>query len=117
LGLASKLKKNSSFFIQEKILMEKKRILLEKLQTTLQDKKNALSDKIVAASDSAQAKIRVLRDLSERYSSVKKQNDMQKVKIDLKNQIHQAKMDLEKDLQTCMDLSRHVSALTASNHS
>ncbi len=116
-GLASKLKKNNSFFIQEKILMERKRIMLEKLQTTFQDKKIALSEKIVAASDSAQAKIRVLRDLSEKYSSVRKKNDMQKVKMDLKNQIHQAKKDLQKDLKACMDLSRHVSTLAASNQS
>jgi len=114
-GLASKLKKNQRYFIEERILLDRKRILLEKIQSSYADQKDAWKEKIQALTENAQAKIRLMRDLSERYNTMKKARDKKELLLQLKAQIKTTQKDLEKEWQYWVDMTKDVMAGSATS--
>ncbi len=114
-GLASKLRKNQRYFIEERLLMERKRILLAKIQSSYEDQKDVLKEKIQNLTDSAQAKLRLMRDLTERYSMLKKSADKKEVVLDLKEQIKVAKKELKQEWEYWMDMTKDIMSGTAAS--
>lgn len=108
IGLASKLKKNQRYFIEERILLDRKRILLEKIQSSYEDQKEVWKEKITSLTESAQTKIRLMRDLSERYNTMKKARDKKELLLELRSQIKTTKKDLKKEWQYWVDMTHDV---------
>ena len=110
LGLASKLKKNQRFFIEERILLNRKRILLDALQDSYEDQKEVLKETITTLSDSAQKKLRQMKELSERYQSAKKSKNEKDLLIQLRSQLKEAKKEFQKDWDNWLDVSKDLMA-------
>jgi stearoyl-CoA desaturase (delta-9 desaturase) len=115
-GLAYKLKKNQRYFIEERILLDRKKLLLDKLQSSYNDQKEALKETVSQLTESAQTKLRLMRDLSERYHVMKKAREKKHLLLELKAQIKTAKKDLKKEWQYWGDMARDIAAKVASSN-
>ncbi|NDD57879.1 MAG: acyl-CoA desaturase [Chlamydiae bacterium] len=106
MGLATRLRKNERYFIEERILLDKKKLVLEILQSSYQEQKEGLKESIQSLSEAAQRKLKDLRDLSEKYSSLKRTSQ----KHDLKMQIKNAKKECSQLMKSWKAASNQVLA-------
>jgi stearoyl-CoA desaturase (delta-9 desaturase) len=108
LGLASKLKKNQKFFIDERILLDKKKALLDTIQSAYVDQKEIVKEKIEFISGRAQEKLKQLKELTEKYNSSKKANEGKQVLLELKNQMKKSKLEYNQELKNLIATSKQI---------
>jgi stearoyl-CoA desaturase (Delta-9 desaturase) len=118
LGLASNLKRNQRYFIEEKVLLDRKRILLEKIHLSLGECKETWEEKITKLTESVVAKLREVSQLRELYRKLKTKKGEGKEHVRaLREQIKEIKRDLKKELRHWALLSRDVMGLSSSSSS
>lgn len=110
LGLAKNLKKNARYFIEEKLLLDRKRLLIEKIQSCLDDQGEAFMAKIHELSESMLAKISQAKQLTSLYSQHKGKNN--KYLQELRLQMKGVRKSLKQEYRSWMIFSRRVMALS-----
>ncbi len=121
LGLAHKLRKNPQYFIEERLLVEKKNLVLGKIRLASGEYQKTWEEKIVTLTESAIEKIRQVKQLSELYQSLKKTKEEKKEKVqELYHQLQEAKKGLKEEvkhwrgiMETCTAALFHESAQSA----
>ena len=112
LGLAYKLKKNNRYFIEEKLLLDRKQLLFEKIHSSFNIYKDVWEEKITKLSDSIQTQLMHIGKLRENYHTLKKQRAGKKECLrQLHCQIKEAKKGLKKECKLWMLLSRQLELL------
>ena len=106
--MASKLKKNQKFFIDERILLDKKKVLLDTIQSAYVDQKEIVKERIEFISERAQEKLKQLKELTEKYNSSKKANEGKKVLLDIKNQMKKSKLEYNQELKNLIATSKQI---------
>jgi len=115
-GLAHQLKKNHQYFIEEKLVLDRKELLLEKIHSSLGDYKDVWEEKITKLTESVVEKLRQVRQLTEDYRNLKKEKEGKKEYLRaLYGQIKTVRKGLKKESRHWMALSRYVMALSASS--
>jgi stearoyl-CoA desaturase (Delta-9 desaturase) len=112
-GLAHNLKKNQHYFIEEKIILDKKQLFLDKVSNSFVEYREVWEEKITKLSESLVEKLRQIKQLKERYKGLKK--DAKEESLDtlreLNAQIKAIKKSLKAEGRLWMDLSRNVMEL------
>ena len=115
LGLATRLKKNQSHFIERRVILERKQLLLKKVQESLSDSKKIWEEKINSITESMLEKLEQLKQAKEDYFNIKFSKEVKKEAIaDLKLKIKTMKKALKKEFKDCKILTREVLSCLAS---
>ncbi|HSX12204.1 MAG TPA: fatty acid desaturase [Rhabdochlamydiaceae bacterium] len=107
LGLAHNLKKNQHYFIQEKLILERKQLFLEKLRSSLVEYKEGWEEKITKLSESLLEKIKQVKQLKELHKGLKKEEKKDALR-ELKLQMKAIKKGLKEDGREWMALYRNL---------
>lgn len=111
LGLASQLKKNQFYFIEKKLILERKHLLLEKVNSSLGDYKKAWEEKIINLTESMLTKLKQVSQLREDYRQLKKNKNGKKENLyELRLQIKTIKKGLKEEYKHCRIFSRDTMA-------
>ena len=114
-GLASRLRKNQYYFIEEKMLLEQKQLLLEKIQHFFNDYKEIWTGQIAKLSNSVLIKLRQAEQLRKHYNKLKEKKDEKKEHLQqLRSEIKTIKKDIKKEFRYWIALSRCVTKLSSS---
>jgi stearoyl-CoA desaturase (Delta-9 desaturase) len=109
LGLVYNLKKNAHYFIEEKILLERKQLLIEKIHSSFNEYKEAWEEKITKLTENVLVQIRQAKQLSEHYRKLKEKKGEKKEYLkDLRRELKDLKKNLKKEGQHWMVLSKHI---------
>lgn len=109
LGLAYKLKKNPSYFIEEKLVLDRKQLLLEKIQTSLSDYKDAWEAKISKLTEDLLTELKQIKELSENYRTLKEKKEGKAEYLqEIRSQLKATRKGLKKELQLWMSLSQDI---------
>lgn len=109
LGLASRLKKNNSHFIEKRIILEHKQLLLDKINVSVSDSKKAWEEQVVAVTDAMLDKLQQLKQAKEDYLSVKISKVGGKEALaDLKLKMKAAQEGFKEEFKDCKVLSKQV---------
>ena len=111
-GLASKLKKNQRYYLEEKLILDRKQLLLEKIQSSSDSQKEHLEEKVAQRTESLLEKLMQVKKLSETYRKLKEKKEGKKEQLRaLQLQIKESKRKFKKECQHWAILSRHAMAL------
>lgn len=112
LGLASKLKKNQAYFIEEKLLLDRKQLLLEKIHSSIDSYKETWEEKVTAVTERMLEKLAQVKQLSDHYRSLKEKRESRKALRALQSQIKETKKGLKTESKHWLSLSRDVMELS-----
>lgn len=110
LGLAHNLKKNQRYFIEEKLILERKQLFLDKVRSSFVEYKEVWEEKITKLSESLVEKVRQTKQLSELYQGLKKEKKKEALR-ELSQQIKEIKKRLKEEGRNWLALSRNVMQL------
>ncbi len=106
LGLAHQLKKNPSYSIEKKIILDQKQILLDKLQASSSGHKGILEEKITTLTDNILTQLNQVRELRENYRLLKKSKEGEKGRLqELRSQIKMIKKRLKEEYRKAQAFS------------
>jgi stearoyl-CoA desaturase (delta-9 desaturase) len=115
LGLAYQLKKNQYYFIEQRVILERKELLLERIRSTFGDYKKVWEEKITTLTDSILTKLKEIKQLREDYRQLKKSKERKQEYLHaLRLQIKAIKKGLKEEYKRCKIFSREVMAFSAS---
>ncbi len=116
IGMARNLKKNQHYFIEEKILLERKQLLLEKVQNSLGEYKDVWEEKITRVTENVITKFREAKQINELYRVCKEKKDAGKDSLrDLQAQLKTLKKGIRKECIHWINLSKEVMEVAESN--
>jgi stearoyl-CoA desaturase (Delta-9 desaturase) len=110
LGLAHSLRKNHHYFIQEKLLLERKEILLEQIKHFYDHCKEDWAEQITKLSSAMLEKLGEIKQLTNHYLGLK--DEKSEGRQELRHKIKAIKKDLKKKWQDWAILSRHLMKLS-----
>lgn len=109
-GLASKLKKQSHYFLEEKVFLDRKKLILEKVQQVADEYKGILEDKTVKISESFLKKLSQMKELKKAYQTASNKQCLR----ELRGQIKTLKKGLKAEYKNWMAHYRQIMRLSAS---
>jgi stearoyl-CoA desaturase (delta-9 desaturase) len=111
LGLAQKLKRTQAYYIEEKMVLDRKALLLEKINTSLDTYKEEWEAKIHHLTENVLGQLKNLKQLHDNYRGMKEKKEEKAYLHDLREQIKSAKKSLHQEYRDWMNLSREVTEL------
>lgn len=113
-GLARNLRKNSHYFLEEKLLLERKQLLLEKIKHFYADCKEDLVEKLTQLSGEMVEKFGKVNQLKNLYRKLKEEKNQEKGYLqELRYKIKAIKKELKKEWHDWRALSRRLMELSS----
>jgi stearoyl-CoA desaturase (Delta-9 desaturase) len=113
-GLASRLKKNQSYFIEKRIITENKELLLERIQASFSESKRAWEEKLETLTSSMLDRLQEIKQAKEEYLNLKLNKEGKKeVLSELKMKIKEMKKGLKSEFKDCRSLSKEIKSYFA----
>lgn len=114
-GLASRLKKNQYYFIEKKLVLNRKQLLLDKIHSSSDPDEKVWEEKVISLTESILAKITQVKELKELYSQLKKNKEKTKEYLrELRHQIKTIKKGLKQEYKLCRVFSEQVMTFSSS---
>lgn len=108
-GFASHLKKNQHFFIEKRLILERKQLLLDKIHSSITDSKKTWEEKVTTLTESLLDKLQQVRQLKEDYLLLKRSQESKKEALsEFRLRIKTIKNELKAEYRRCRILSRQV---------